>query len=479
MMAEHHARLVVAAPHGRSGKTTVSLGLAAGLAAQGLAVQPFKKGPDYIDPSWLSVAAGRPCRNLDVFMMGRGGVQRAFAHGARGADLALVEGAMGLYDGLDAAGTGSTAEVAKALAAPVVLVVDATRMTRSVAALVSGFQRFDSGVSIAGVILNRVANPRHEAMLRGAIAGYCGLPVLGVVAKDRGGYEIPDRHLGLIPAGEDQGLARRVRASLAAIAGRCDLDAILALARSAPALVAPDGVSGRAGAGFGLDAPASGGGAKRPRIGVFRDRAFSFYYPENLEALTAAGADLVPVDALADADLPSIDALYLGGGFPEVHGDGLSANVSLRAAVRRAVRGGLPVYAECGGLMYLGKAIVWRGRSYPMSGALPFEVEMVEAPAGHGYVEAAVCGPNPFFRPGLVVRGHEFHHSRVINLEEDRVGVCFRLARGSGIGGGRDGIVFGNALAAYTHLHAFGVPEWAGALVRAARGDGDPWPGAG
>ncbi|HUW64478.1 MAG TPA: cobyrinate a,c-diamide synthase [Spirochaetia bacterium] len=454
-------RVVVAAPHGRSGKTTVTLGLVAALVKRGLSVQPFKKGPDYIDPGWLSLAAGMPCRNLDAYMMGMDGVRKAFAAAAWNGDIAVVEGAMGLFDGLDLAGSGSTAEIAKALSAPVLLVVDTTRMTRSVAALVSGFQGFDPAVQIGGVILNRVARCRHEDMLRRAVEEYCGLPVLGALPKGQG-YDIPDRHLGLIPAGESGELTTRVAAALDAIGRFLDLDAILAVAGRAlplpPGDTSPQAVF------------VDGAGVKRrPWIGVFRDRAFSFYYPENLAALTQAGADLVVIDATCDRELPDVDALYLGGGFPEVQGRDLETNGSLREAVRRAVEDGLPVYAECGGLMYLGRSITWRDQTFRMCGALPFEVEMVDGPQGHGYVAAQVVAANPFFPPGTELRGHEFHHSRVINLERDRVAVCLRLSRGTGIGEAGDGLVYRNVLASYTHIHALGVPGWAKSLVDAAR----------
>jgi len=461
---------MVAAPHGRSGKTTVTLGLVSACVARGLQVQAFKKGPDYIDPGWLSLAAGRPCRNLDVYLMGTRGVREAFAAGVgyRGASseaggdgpgIAVVEGAMGLYDGLDLAGTGSSAEIAKTLSLPVLLVVDATRMTRSVAALVRGFQEFDPAVRIGGVVLNRVARSRHEDLLRRSVEEYCGLPVLGALPKGRG-YEIPDRHLGLVPVGESGEVASRVAAALASIGGGLDVAGILDLARQAPPLALPEppGVAG------GVDP-----GAHRPRIGVFRDRAFSFYYPENLEALVEAGADLVTIDAARDPGLPGVGALYLGGGFPEVLGPELEANAVLRGAVRAKVEAGLPVYAECGGLMYLARSIAWRGRVFRMCGALPCDVEMVEYPQGHGYVEARVVAANPFYPVGRVVRGHEFHHSRVVGLDREKVGICLRLGRGSGLGDGMDGLVYRNVLASYTHVHALGVKEWAPALVAAAR----------
>jgi cobyrinic acid a,c-diamide synthase len=451
-------RLVIAAPYGRSGKTTVSIGLCAALRERGLQVQPFKKGPDYIDPSWLSEAAGRPCRNLDPWMLDDEQLLSAFAHGARGADVAIVEGNHGLYDGIAAAEAGdedeegSTAAVARLLAAPVVLVVDTARMGRSVAALIQGYVGFEPGTQIAGVILNNVAQARHEARLRQAIERHCHLPVLGAIPR-RAALTIPDRHLGLVPRDEDATLLPTIAHARDVVAESCDLDVILALARAAPPLAAPSQSA--------PDAPPT------CRIGVIRDRAFTFYYPENLEALEGAGAQLVPVDALSGERLPEVDALYIGGGFPEVFMDDLAANSGLRADLHDAAQAGLPIYAECGGLMYLSRSLSWQGRHRPMVGVLPCDVEVVERPQGHGYVAGKVITDSPFFPVGTCLRGHEYHHSRVYAMDEGMT-FAFRLSRGKGLGNGLDGIVQGNVLAAYTHLHAAGVPGWAGAMVAAA-----------
>ncbi|RJQ27654.1 MAG: hydrogenobyrinic acid a,c-diamide synthase (glutamine-hydrolyzing) [Peptococcaceae bacterium] len=454
-------RLVIAAPHGRSGKTAVSVGLMAAFTARGMTVQAFKKGPDYIDPSWLTVVTGRQCRNLDSFLMSREALRESFVKHAGSADIGVIEGAMGLYDGVDLEGSGSTAEIAKAVQAPVLLVVDTTRMTRSAAALVMGFQYFDRAVRIAGVILNKVARSRHEAMLRSAVERYCGVPVLGVLPKDNK-YNIPDRHLGLVPAAENELLQQAVERLGEAAAAYFDLDRIMVAAGSGEPL---SGAGGETPAPVWLAEKKNVIKSARPLIGVFWDRAFTFYYPENLEALVAAGADLVAVDALCDRVLPDVDALYIGGGFPEVFASELAANSSLRAAVRERVKDGLPVYAECGGLMYLGRKIVWRGRSFAMAGALPFAVEMVDKPQGHGYMVSEVVKNNPFFRPGEVIKGHEFHHSRVIDLDCGEVDFIFQVKRGWGVDGRRDGLVYKNVLATYNHLHAVSVPAWATALV--------------
>lgn len=459
-------RLVIAAPQGRSGKTTISVGLMAAFTAKGLAVQAFKKGPDYIDPSWLSMVTGRQCRNLDSFMMGREALRQSFVRHARSADIGIVEGAMGIFDGVDLEGSSSTGEVAKIIQSPVILVVDTTRMTRSVAAMVMGFQHFDREVNIAGVILNKVARPRHESMLRSAVEHYCGIPVLGAMPKGND-FKIPDRHLGLIPAAENEALHRAVVAVGEAAARHLDLDRLFEVAKSSPPLPSVGGglPTGVCPGDREFSSPRSG---DKPVIGVFCDRSFTFYYPENIEALVEAGAELVTVDSINQRTLPDVDALYIGGGFPEVFAAEIEDNQSLRRMIREGIEEGLPVYAECGGLMYLGRTLTWRDRAYRMCGALPFDVVMSEKPQGHGYAVLEVTGESPFFNAGKVIRGHEFHHSRLVNLDRGKVGVAYTVKRGYGIDGEIDGLVYKNVLAGYTHLHAVSEPQWAKNLVAQA-----------
>ncbi len=472
-------RLVISAPRGRSGKTSLSIGLCAALTRYGLSVQPFKKGPDYIDPSWLTAAACRLCRNLDLFIMEAERLRSAFQQACRGADLALIEGAMGLYDGLDLEGSASTAQVARLLKAPVILLVDATRITRSVAALVQGFQSFEPDVNIAGVVLNNVAQARHEAKLTAALRHHCGIAVLGALPRDPT-LTIPQRHLGLVPRGEHDGVpfhpslfdpghssANGGRSQIfdpaievlrQAVETHVDLDGVLSVAQGAPPL--SDGFLGATPAALHPNRTAD-----RPRvlIGVAMDRAFTFYYPANLEALRVAGADLTPLDTLRDRDLPSVDGLYLGGGFPEVFCEELEANETLRSQICAAIEDGLPVYAECGGLMYLARSIVWNGHRCRMVGTLPCDIEMTDRPQGHGYVSLRVAGQTPWFRAGTELRGHEFHNSRVTNLGD--IEFAYRLQRGRGVAGGYDGLVYKNVLAAYTHLHTLGAPGWAEQFV--------------
>ncbi len=480
------SRVLVGAVQGRSGKTTVTLGLLRALRDRGLAVQAFKKGPDYIDASWMTFASGRPCRNLDLFMMGEKGVREVFLAGSRDADIRVVEGSMGLFDGLDVDGSCSSAEVAALLRTPVLLVVNCTRLTRSAAALVNGVVGFDPRVRIGGVILNQVARERHASILTQSIERYCDVPVLGLLPKSER-VAIPDRHLGLIPAGEQDALRERV-ASLGELAREnIDLDRLLEIAGSAEPF-APESeqppaeesvrcacragaetrAGGRRGAAAAENAAREAAARmERVRIGVFRDRAFSFYYPENLEALEAAGAELVPVDSMQDPRLPALDALYIGGGFPEVMAEEIGRNRSLMRQVRERIEDGLPVYAECGGLMYLSRAIrLDDGRRYAMAGVFPCEVQMEKKPQGLGYTVQRVLPGNPFFAEGTLVRGHEFHHSRLLDAEDLTYG--FATLRGKGVGGGFDGLMYQNTLAAYHHLHVSAAPEWAERMVALA-----------
>ncbi|MGE5249733.1 MAG: cobyrinate a,c-diamide synthase [Bacteroidota bacterium] len=457
-------RLVVAAPQGRSGKTTVSLGICAALRGRGLAVQAYKKGPDYIDPSWLGEAAGRACRSLDPFFYeDPASLLRAFVPSAKHAELSLIEGNHGLFDSYDDSGTGSTAALARALGAPVLLVINAARIGRSAAAIVYGCQTFEAGVNIAGVVLNQVAQGRHETRIRTAIESYCHVPVIGALPRDAS-LSIPDRHLGLIPRAEGERFAAAIDACKRATEKYLDVDEIVRIANAAPRLDVPGG----------KEIPLSRVPGASCRIGIFRDKAFTFYYPENLEALEEAGAELCFVNALEDTDLPQVDALYMGGGFPEIFMEELSANGALLQAVRESAERGLPIYAECGGMMYLSRRIVWGDKSAWMAGVLPCEIEMTDRPEGHGYVIAEVDQTNPFFAPGTTLRGHEFHNSRLVgvtasNSASGPLATAYRLSRGNGLGNGRDGILVHNVLASYTHLHAGGAADWAKGLVRRAQ----------
>lgn len=452
-------RLVLAAPRGRAGKTSIAIGLLAAWRRQGVDVLPFKKGPDFIDAAWLAQAAGRPCHNLDAFLLGFEGTCSSFRERVAGhrQAVAVIEGNMGLYDGLDLAGSGSTAELAKALAAPVVVIIDVTRQTRTAAAVVKGLQVFDRAVPIVGVILNRVARSRQEILVRTAIEQHCGLPVLGAVPRVENPY-LGERHLGLVPPVEHRAAVEAVN-FLGELAEKyLDLPALHEVATAAPPLPLEDQNPRKA---------APGTRPKDVRIGVIRDAAFQFYYPENLEALERQGAELVEISALTSPCLPAVDALYIGGGFPETQAAALAANASFRASLRQAVERGMPVYAECGGLMYLGESLLLAGVSYPMVGVFPVSFTVERRPQGHGYTVLEVQEANPYFPLGTVLRGHEFHYSRP--RPRQSLPLAFRVRRGAGFDGRGDGLVYKNTLACYTHLHALGTPQWAERLVSQAR----------
>jgi cobyrinic acid a,c-diamide synthase len=448
-------RVLIAGLRGGSGKTVVSAGLAAAWHKANLCVSPFKKGPDYIDAAWLTEASGRPCRNLDLFLMDRESVLRSFGAAADRKGPSVIEGNRGLYDGMDAQGTYSTAELAKLLGAPVLLVVDCTKSTRTMAATVLGCQALDPDVSLEGIILNRIAGPRHERVLRKAMAETSGLPVLGALPR-LGERAIPERHLGLLPPQEHGGF-KGVIDKVAALAKEgLDLGAIEELARSAPALEAAP------------PAPPEPDKAAKVRIGVFRDAAFQFYYPENLEALQSEGGELVEISPLADPELPDVDALYIGGGFPETLAKALAANESFRTSLHRAVENGLPAYAECGGAVYLGERLVVDGVAYPMTGLFPVTFGFGPKPQGHGYAVLEATAGNPFYPEGETIRGHEFHYTFVQTPLPEDTKFTFSVRRGHGFDGRHDGLCRGNVLALYTHIHALGVPGWAPAVVREA-----------
>ena len=434
---------MVSAAARSSGKTTLSIALSALLARRGLAVRAFKKGPDFIDPQWLGTASRAPCRNLDLRLQ-----RDVAAYWKRQAcgDVALIEGNQGLHDGVDG---DSNAALATRLGVPVILVMDVRGMGRTVAALLLGLQQFDPGVAIAGVVLNRVAGARHEATLRTAIETEAKMRVLGAVPELEHAALV-QRHLGLMPPNE-AGAAEAIVASLAdALRSHVDLDAILALAAETP----PAHSTTRT--------PRASNG---PRIGIAKDRAFGFYYADDVEALQAAGATLVPFDTLRDAHLPDVDGLFIGGGFPETCARELEANASLRVDLRDAIDAGMPVYAECGGLMYLSRSITHGGATYRMVGALPADAVMHARPIGKGYVTLEETQGHPWRgSPGASVMAHEFHYSSLENVAP-RLAFAYRVLRGHGIDGRHDGIVHRNTLACYAHLRGVGGNDWPARFV--------------
>jgi cobyrinic acid a,c-diamide synthase len=460
-------RIVVAGLSGGGGKTLVSVGLAAALRGRGLDVIPFKKGPDYIDAAWLSRAADAPCYNLDTFLMGREGVLESVRRhagpdhaGKKAPRLAVVEGNRGLFDGMDEKGTTSTAELARILDAPVILVVDCTKTTRTVCAMIEGARAFDSRIRIAGVVLNRLGGRRHEEVIRASIQASCSLPVLGSMPRLRQD-PFPERHLGLVTPEDHPDSDGPVRAAAEAARSHLELDRILDMARAAAPLRIDEA---------GRRADSTPKDAARPAVGILRDAAFSFYYPDNIEALEDLGARIVEISALDDKTLPDVDALYLGGGFPETHAGLLAENEAFKASLRQAVDKGLPVYAECGGALYAGRSLTYGNRTYPMTGILPLDFHFSARPQGHGYTILETVGPNPFYETGSVIRGHEFHYSQPSNLSGSGLEPLFRVRKGHGLDGRVDGVCRNNLLALYTHVHAAGTRAWAESLVRLAAG---------
>ncbi|GAB4297236.1 MAG: hydrogenobyrinic acid a,c-diamide synthase (glutamine-hydrolyzing) [Thiohalomonadaceae bacterium] len=458
------ARLLISAAHKSSGKTTITLGLCAALRRRGLAVQPFKKGPDYIDPMWLSRAAANPCHNLDFQTQSEAEIHDTFARYR--ADVRIIEGNMGLFDSIDVEGRHSNAALAALLRTPVILVVNVLGMTRSVVPIILGYQHFDPSIRIAGVILNSVAGKRHEERLREVFTRYVDIPLLGCIHRDPQ-LAISERHLGLVPSNEAVEVDGKLDYIAEAIARQVDLDRLMDIARSAPPLAAesPEGKTT-------LSPPPrpEGGGRSVVRIGIARDAAFGFYYPGDLERLEEAGAELVPFDTLHDTRLPVVDGLFIGGGFPETHMDALAANSGLREAIREAIEGGMPAYAECGGLMYLARSIRWGERSAAMVGIIPGDIVMYEKPQGRGYVRLRETGANPWPREGAPAEfhAHEFHYSMLENLSSGLT-YAYDMVRGTGIDGRHDGIVYRNLVANYVHLRDVDGYHWTRRFVNFVR----------
>jgi cobyrinic acid a,c-diamide synthase len=455
---------LISAAHKSSGKTTITLGLCAALSASGRVIQPFKKGPDYIDPLWLTQASHRPCHNLDFYTMSHSEIRDSFARHSSSADISIIEGNKGLYDGMDIDGSNSNAALAHLLGVPVVLVIDAQGMTRGIAPLILGYQQFgqqiDQNIHLAGIILNRVGGTRHEEKLRESVEYYTDVPVIGAVQRDSR-LVIKERHLGLMPSNEDNQALKKINNIAELIAAQVNLEPLLSLANYANPALHFFGGSGHTRRGADVS------------IGILRDAAFGFYYANDLEALQDAGAELVFIDALRDSQLPAVDALFIGGGFPETLMEPLSNNNELKNAIRTAIEQAMPVYAECGGLMYLSRRLIWGDRSCEMVGALPFNTVMQTRPQGRGYVHLRETGfglwplldsagqPSDFY-------AHEFHYSKAIDLPSNLT-YAYQVLRGDGIDGSHDGVVYKNTLASYIHLRDVENNRWTQRFVEFVR----------
>ncbi len=450
--------LFISAAHKSSGKTTLSIGLCAAFRARGLRVQPYKKGPDYIDPLWLAAAAGRGCENLDFFTTPADEILAAFQRKQADADIGLIEGNKGLYDGLDLDGSNSNAALAKMIDAPVVLVLCTKGMTRGIAPLILGYQAFEPGIRLAGVILNRVGGSRHEGKLRRVIEHYTDVKVVGAVANSPD-LEIVERHLGLMPSNESAAAADTIARIRQVVETQVDLDSLLDIAATAPD---PDGTA--------QATPPPRFSASRPvRIGIAQDDAFGFYYQSDLDVFARCGAELIPFSPLRDSHLPEVDGLFIGGGFPETRMEGLSANAAMRAEIRRYVEADHPVYAECGGLMYLTRSIRWKDKHGDMVGVIPADTLVEEKPQGRGYVRLRQTPDFPWPAVDADASGeicaHEFHYSRITPLEIP-TRWAYRVERGAGVDGRHDGIRYRNLLASYTHMRNVGDNHWVERFVK-------------
>ena len=444
-------RFLIAAAHKSSGKTVITTGLARALQQRGLAVQTFKKGPDYIDPMWLERASGRSCYNLDFNTMNEEEVLNLLGNRSSSADIAVIESNKGLYDGVDLHGSDSNAAMAKLLKSPVVLVIDTTGTTRGIAPLLIGYQAFDLDVNIAGIILNKTGGPRHESKLRAAVEEYTDIPVLGAVGRSND-LEIGERHLGLTTPSETGMIEKLIDTLGQRMTESIDLDVLLTIANTASTLEysAP---------------PQTAKFAAGLRIGVARDTAFGFYYPDDLDAFKAAGAELVFFDTINDAHLPDVDALFIGGGFPETSMTALQANSDMRADLKIAIENGLPAYAECGGLMYLCRTLTWHSETTEMVGVIPGDAIMCERPQGRGHTLLSASADCPWQINDGTIKAHEFHYAKVDNLPADTK-FGFDVTRGAGISGAHDGIVVNNLMAGFCHMRNTASNPWVERFLR-------------
>lgn len=454
--------LIIAGLRGGSGKTIVSLGITAAWKEKGFKVAPFKKGPDYIDAGWLSKAAGRPCYNLDTFLCSPSIVKQSYQENSKHCDIAVIEGNRGLYDGIDTDGSTSTAELAKLLKLPVILVLDCTKSTRTMAALLMGCMKFDPDIKICGVILNRIAGKRHEGKVKKNIEKFCNVPVFGAVPKLKS-EDFPERHMGLVTSEEHTFSDRAIKATVKVAKANINLDELYEAvtgeyySNGSEPLILPDPPKVK------RVEPGS------VTIGIIRDSAFQFYYPDNIDALKNLGATIVFISPLLEKSIPDVHAIYMGGGFPETHAPQLAGNKSFRDNLKRLSQDGLPIYAECGGLIFLGQSIQLEDQNFPMSGILPIKFGLSKRPQGHGYTQVEVVNENPFFKKGEILKGHEFRYSSILNIDYQDHEMAFKMERGKGILDKKDGFFKNNTFGTYTHIHALGSPSWAPSLVKKAR----------
>ena len=483
------SRIFISAAHKSSGKTTVSIGLCAALKQRGLVVQSFKKGPDYIDPYWLAQATGRDCYNLDFYTMEHDEILSLMKARSYDADISLIEGNKGLYDGLDLDGSNSNAALATLSKTPVILVLNARGMTRGIAPLILGYQAFDKEVQIKGVILNRLGGARHENKLRNVIEHYTDVDVVGAIHNDKR-FSIDERHLGLVPGHEDPFCTQKIDLLTDAINEQVNLDKVIDIANLAPDI--KNNINNKTGS-IQINHASQNNASDNIKLGLVRCSAFGFYYPDDLQALENAGAELIEIDPCNDPKLPEIDALFIGGGFPETHMSELEANESLRNEIKTAIDKGLPTYAECGGLMYLANSIEWthdgdisdgssnnrKTEKCAMVGAINTDIVMEKKPQGRGYVQLQETENSLWpkaentttdAKPSEphIINAHEFHYSRFSKVDKN-VKFAYQVKRGTGIDGKSDGYIYKNLLANYTHQRNTRNNPWAKRFINFAK----------
>ncbi len=449
--------VVISALKGGAGKTILSLGIIACLTKNfKKKVSPFKKGPDYIDASWLASAAGQPCYNLDTFLIKKHPILNSFYKNSFKSDISIVEGNRGLFDGIDIYGKTSTAELAKLLDLPVILCLDCTKVTRTIVASVLGCKEFDKDLKIEGVILNQIAGARHGKKIIDNLKAYTDIEVLGIVPRFKE-QQLPERHMGLVPIYEHKEANKTIEMASKLIRDNVDVDKILKIAKKSQKQIE-----------LNLSVLEPKCLKKSVKIGVCKDAVFQFYYEDNLEELERQGAKLIFFSPLSDKTIPDVDLIYIGGGFPETNAEKLSQNSEFKKELKSLIEKGLPVYAECGGLLYLSKNIKVENKNYPMVDIFHINFDFAKRPQGHGYTIIKAEKDTPFFKAGTEIKGHEFRYSRISKIENN-VDMAFSVKRGMGIKEKQEGLVYKNTFATYTHIHSLGLPIWAKNIVKKAK----------
>lgn len=446
---------MIAGISGDSGKTILTCGLVAALVEKNIKVSIFKKGPDYIDTSWISLAANSNAYNLDTYLFGNDNTYDIFVSNSLDSDISVIEANRGLFDGFDIDGSHSSAELAKLLSTPIIIILNTIKFTRTAAAIIYGLNNFDKNIKISGVVLNQIATKRHENIALQSIEKYTNIPVIGVLPKIKSDVLFPSRHLGLVTTIESVNSRKAISYACNLINNNVDIHKIINIASNTTNLIINNNNQK-------TDIiPIK----ERTCIGILKDKAFSFYYQENIQALKNQGANIIEINSLEEQHLPNIHALYIGGGFPEVYIEQLSKNIKFINDIKEKSEKGLPIFAECGGMIFLGKSFIINNIEYPLCNIFPFRMEMTNKPQAHGYSEIIVDKDNPYFKIDFKIRGHEFHYSKIIDII-DKYETCFRINRGAGAINNRDGFIINNCFATFLHIHSNACKEWAESIYK-------------